>query len=156
MLPMSQPQTQIKAPSPSGGSKLTKVKIVQMLTEVLDLPVGNKSRNLCWKVLNTILDTMVEALRRGEDVRIFGLGTFYLALKKTGRKKIFLDNKRQSPVLVFIPDKIRVDFKPADSLKAGLEGNPPNWKSRRSLAAQEKWRKIIEEEEKCILQPQTP
>lgn len=51
--------------------KTTKSDVIEALSDECNIPVRET-----WKIVDTILDTMSEALGRGESIQLRGFGTF--------------------------------------------------------------------------------
>lgn len=68
---------------PRGKAHLTRAVLASELSDLLNLPRGKHGRcRQGGKIVDAILHVIIEALRRGEEVKIQGLGRFYIGLTK--------------------------------------------------------------------------
>jgi len=75
------------------------------------------NRNDIVLIVNTMFETMANALIRGETIDLRGIGRF----KVKERRPIRIINPRSKTPLL-IPKRWTVHFKPADSLKRRIQG----------------------------------
>ena len=105
--------------------------------DLLDLPLnrhGDPSLGL--KILNTISTSMKNALRKGEDVKIRGFGSFVIFQPKGPRRagnNFLTQSGDRSPVpLEYMPRK-HVKFIPSEQLLAMLNLGT-NWDEKRAMS----------------------
>ncbi len=89
---------------------MTRAEIVEALTNHLDLPQKSAS-----EAVNVVLEAMVQALRRGEEIELRGFGSFRFRQRKprTGR------NPRTGEKVAVAAKRV-VYFKPGKELKEQL------------------------------------
>jgi nucleoid DNA-binding protein len=89
---------------------MTKADLIDSISSKIDLPKGTAER-----VVNTIFDDVVAALKNGDKVNISGFGTFQAANRKarTGRNP-------KTGEAIEIPASRSAKFKPGKSLKDAL------------------------------------
>ena len=80
---------------------MTKSELIEKISETLKLPAGKAEA-----IVNTIFDSMVKALERGEGIEIRGFGSF------TVRKyKAYEGRNPRTGETVMVPAKMAVMFK---------------------------------------------
>ena len=103
------PNTTIRALSSTTPPKdaITKKEIIDEIAKNHDLTVAQSGR-----ILNTVLDTIVEGVADGKQVRLSKFGTFerFQTQARTGRNP-------QNGAPLHIPAKKRIRFKPYGSFK---------------------------------------
>lgn len=131
-------------PKPIKG-KLTKGNLAMLIHELIDEPINARinSPTLGYKIVDTIVNTMAEALHRGEEVHIAGFGKFkvvdvpprripHMALSKPPGEDT-IKQAYYSPVDIVVPAKKRVAFSAYSQLRAMLNTEHPSWKQRRAM-----------------------
>lgn len=99
--------TSTKAAAAAGSNNLTKPDIIKEVAEHHDLTLAKSER-----IVNTIFDTIAESMTKSRAVKISKFGTFD-CYKSRGRNA----RNPQTGAVLFVPEKMRVRFKPYDALK---------------------------------------
>jgi DNA-binding protein HU-beta len=86
---------------------MTKIELVAKAAEKAEV-----SKKIAEKVINAFLETVEEAVKAGEEVRIVGFGSFQV-VKRAERKGINPKTKEE----IVIPAKKVVRFKPGKKLE---------------------------------------
>ena len=91
---------------------MNKSELIVALSEAMDLPISQTS-----SILNTILETMMESLERGDNIEIRGFGSFVVKTYKpyTGR------NPKTGEQIKVSPKKLPF-FKVGKELKERVDG----------------------------------
>ncbi len=91
---------------------MNKSELIVALSEAMDLPIRQTS-----SILNTILETMMESLERGDNIEIRGFGSFVVKTYKpyTGR------NPKTGEQIKVSPKKLPF-FKVGKELKERVDG----------------------------------
>ena len=103
----------MRDPSVTEG-KLTKAALVEEVAQAADVP-----QKAAESVVETVLGSIVESLRRGEKVELRGFGSFRLRRRAPRRGR----NPR-SGESVHVPSKLVAYFKAGKELKASINGQP--------------------------------
>lgn len=74
--------------------------------------VGDMSKNQAHEIVNTLLETITNTLKNGEEVAITGFGTFRVT-KRAAR----MANNPKTGEKISVPAKIVPKFKPGKGLK---------------------------------------
>lgn len=105
-------------PRQKGRAQLTRAVLADDISDLLRLPRGKHGE--CAKataIVNAILRVIIDALRRGEEVRIPGLGTFRVILGKPGfASKVVEPKFNGKRAHVGIVRRKRVRFYPAKDI----------------------------------------
>ena len=91
---------------------LGKSELVQQLAQKTGLTSGKANQ-----YMNAFLDTVTEALSRGEEVRITGFGSFRVTETK---ERMAISPRTRQPIRV--PARKRVGFSPGAQLTAAVRG----------------------------------
>ena len=86
---------------------MTKSELIEKISETLKLPAGKAEA-----IVNTIFDSMVKALERGEGIEIRGFGSF-----RTRQRKPRTGRNPKTGEKVDVPAKKIPFFKPSKELK---------------------------------------
>lgn len=114
---------------------ITREHLARTIHETLDLPPdahGDPSDGIA--IVHAILNSMRDALRRGEDITIKGFGTFTIVHgkpRRTGSNFITQQGTR-SPVPITHRPKSYVVFKPSEQVLAMLNLGT-NWDEKRAM-----------------------
>jgi nucleoid DNA-binding protein len=105
-----------------GKAQLTKAHLASYLSDLLRLPRGKHGEcPLGTQIVDTILNTMKQALQNGETVKIRDFGKFWV---HPGQRRVFkpgLTWGTNSPVWVEFPPKKSVRFTPSRGIKNDTE-----------------------------------
>ena len=94
--------------------KLTKAALVAEVAQAADVP-----QKAAESVVETVLGSIVESLRRGEKVELRGFGSFRLRCRAPR-----LGRNPRSGESVHVPSKRVAYFKAGKELKASVNGQP--------------------------------
>lgn len=99
-----------------------------MLNHVLELPNNTSATAKAWTIIKVIVQSMKDALLRGEEVHIQGLGTLKLHTKPQTRKWVNYSfpagHKNPKSTIMTIPPKTYVTFIPSRSILSELNRKP--------------------------------
>lgn len=104
---------------------MNKRVLIAELTEVLELPIKRYSGEAA-RILDAVLQSMTEAFRRGETVKISGLGIFTVRTRKATRRGCYFFpylGKGQHVEPCVIPEKKYVFFQPSKTITRVLNGD---------------------------------
>jgi nucleoid DNA-binding protein len=131
-------------PRPHAPGKFTILDLAFLLTELFDLPLYGGYPSEGARIVRAVLTAITEGLKRGDRVHLNGFGTFYskapYKVRKIPNMVIAsgpqLANKVKSPVIIEVPGRKHVYFKPSNQFTAMLnyEGHL-NREERRRVAA---------------------
>jgi integration host factor subunit beta len=96
------------------GGTLTKSELIEVVAQEAGLPKGRAEM-----VINTIFDSMVEALQRGEGIEIRGFGSFTVRQYKSYEGR----NPRTGEPVHVAPKRLPF-FKVGKDLRERVNGNP--------------------------------
>ena len=99
--------------------RVTKSELIEKISETLKLPAGKAEA-----IVNTIFDSMVKALERGEGIEIRGFGSFSI-----NRRPPRMGRNPRSGEQVLIPEKLVPHFKPGKALREAVDARgdtPPS------------------------------
>jgi nucleoid DNA-binding protein len=113
--------------------KLGLTRLAQDIEYLLDIKTCNSKRGR--QILHAILDTIIAALRRGDDVNLPGFGKFKVYTRPPFFKVgTFITRDARTSARIDIPAKQMVMFIPSQSLTATINYHgPKNFKERRIL-----------------------
>ena len=95
----------------STSNNLTKTELIKEVAEHHELTLAKSER-----IVNTIFDTIAESMVSSRPVKISKFGTFD-CYKSRGRNA----RNPRTGAAMFVPEKMRVRFKPYDALKKRVE-----------------------------------
>jgi nucleoid DNA-binding protein len=118
----------INNPRPRGKSEgLTKTKLTQEIADILQIPTRGRPRaGLANKIQMAVFKTIVDALHRGEEVRVLGFGIFRVRTRPATRRGCvyyYHVNNKGSCVVKNIPARKYVHFQPSKVLLRMINGN---------------------------------
>jgi DNA-binding protein HU-beta len=93
---------------------MTKAQLVTKLAEA-----GGVSRKQCDQILDDLVDTVVKSVKKGESVKIPGLGIFRLR-----KMKARMGRNPQTGEPIKIPARKKVGFSVAKTFKVSVLGKP--------------------------------
>jgi integration host factor subunit beta len=93
---------------------MTKADLVQEVSRVLELPLKDGEF-----IIETILDSMVRSIRRGDKVEIRGFGSF-----RTRRRQPRIGRNPKNGDVVEVPAKTIPYFKPSKELRDSIQNSP--------------------------------
>jgi DNA-binding protein HU-beta len=99
-------------PPRDGGAAMTKAQLVTKLAEA-----GGVSRKQCDQILDDLVDTVVKSVKKGESVKIPGLGIFRLR-----KMKARMGRNPQTGEPIKIPARKKVGFSVAKTFKVSVLG----------------------------------
>ncbi len=103
---------------------MTKSELIEKISETLKLPAGKAEA-----IVNTIFDSMVKALERGEGIEIRGFGSFAM-----NRRPPRIGRNPRSGERVQVPEKRVPHFKPGKALRAAVAAQEPQTAARHDAA----------------------
>src|SRR5262245_13984116 len=99
-------------PPRDGGAAMTKAQLVTKLAEA-----GDVSRKQADQILDSLIDTVVKSVKKGESVKIPGLGIFRLR-----KMKARMGRNPQTGEPIKIPARKKVGFSVAKTFKETVLG----------------------------------
>ena len=99
------------SPAAAKRAALTKMELIEEVSRVAEIP-----RNEAWVIVESILNSMVRAIDRGDKVEIRGFGTF-----RTRQRKARIGRNPKTGVRVEVPAKRIPFFKASKELRALVE-----------------------------------
>lgn len=108
-----------EANTPFAGCKMYRDKLATEISYVLNMPVRYRHGKAS-TIVRAVLDSVANALHRGERVKIPGFGVFFIRERRATRRRCYYFYGRKQKGLYtkieLLPAKKRVVFKPSKVL----------------------------------------
>lgn len=101
---------------------ITKSDLAREVSELLDLP-KHARRNQTdepYRIVLAVLESVTNALQKGQSVTIHGLGKFSIRTKKARKSTGYLFGAGRAKISIQVPERTYVHFRPANSIMRTL------------------------------------